>query len=109
MFVRELAANHGMLFPNCCSGIWMKDCYIDLDIVFVGADTAADRQRKPAEGAVAGASGGVIAKLAPRAQPHDETTIPAPGPVVAVVELRGGSGELLKLKVGDRVSWGKAE
>jgi hypothetical protein len=28
--------------------------------------------------------------------------------VVAVVELKGGSGEAFKLKVGDRVSWQRA-
>jgi len=105
MFVRELAPNQGMLFPNCCSGIWMKNCYIDLDILFLAADTTAERQRKLPAGGSPAATGGVIAKLAARAQPHDETTIPAPGPVVAVVELKGGSGEALKLKVGDRVTW----
>jgi len=106
MFVRELAANRGMLFPNCCSGIWMKDCYIDLDILFLAdQETPAERPRKLPRESTTAAGGGVIAKLAPRAQPHDETTIPAPADVVAVVELKGGSGELFKLKVGDRVTW----
>lgn len=86
MFVRDLPANEGMLFLDCCSGIWMKNTYIELDIVFVGKD-------------------GRIAKIAPRAHPFDETTIPAPGPVGEVVELKGGVAEMLGLKVGDRVSW----
>ena len=86
MFVRDLPQNEGMLFPDCCSGIWMKNTYIELDIVFVGKD-------------------GRIAKIAQRAHPFDETTIPAPGPVGAVVELKGGEAQSLGLKIGDRVSW----
>jgi len=118
MFVRELGPNQGMLFPGCCSGIWMKDCYIELDIVFIGAVAAAvDRRHdKPTKGKErksesnkvgpgATATEHLIAKIAPRAQPHDETTIPAGGPVDAVLELKGGAGELLNLKAGDRVTW----
>jgi uncharacterized protein len=86
MFVRDLPQNEGMLFVDCCSGIWMKNTYIELDIVFVG-------------------KGGRIAKIAPRAHPFDETTIPAPGPVEAVVELKGGEAQELGIKVGDRVRW----
>ena len=86
MFVRDLPQSQGMLFVDCCTGIWMKNTYIELDIVFVGKD-------------------GRIAKIAERAHPFDETTIPAPGPVKAVVELRGGAARELGLKVGDRVTW----
>ncbi len=86
MFVRDLPQNRGMLFPDCCAGIWMKNTYIELDIVFVGKD-------------------GRIAKIAARAHPFDETNIPAPGPVKAVVELKGGEAQQLGLKVGDRVTW----
>jgi uncharacterized protein len=86
MFVRDLPPNQAMLFVDCCAGIWMKNTYIELDIVFVGKD-------------------GRIAKIAPRARPFDETNIPAPGPVKAVVELKGGEAAQLGLKVGDRVTW----
>lgn len=86
MFVRQLPPEEGMLFLDCCNGIWMKNTYIELDIVFVGTD-------------------GRIAKIAARAQPFDETTIPAPGPVEAVVELKGGQAQALGLKVGDTVEW----
>ena len=86
MFVRDLPANEGMLFIDCCEGIWMKNTYIELDILFVGKN-------------------GRIAKIAARAHPFDETTIPAPGPVEAVVELRGGEAQQLGLEVGDRVTW----
>ena len=86
MYVRDLPADRGMLFLNCCTGIWMRNTYIELDIVFVGTD-------------------GRIAKIAERAHPFDETTIPAGGPMKAVVELKGGVAGELKLKTGDEVSW----
>jgi uncharacterized protein len=86
MFVRDLPADQGMLFTHCCSGIWMRNTYIELDIVFVGAD-------------------GKIITIAPHARPFDETTLKPTGTADAVVELRGGEAERLKLKVGDRVEW----
>ncbi|HXA93542.1 MAG TPA: DUF192 domain-containing protein [Steroidobacteraceae bacterium] len=86
MYVRDLPADRGMLFTDCCTGIWMRNTYIELDIVFVGTD-------------------GRIAKIAEHAHPFDETTIPAGGPMKAVVELRGGVASELKLKTGDEVSW----
>jgi uncharacterized protein len=85
MYVRELGESQGMLFTQCCSGIWMRNTYIELDIVFVHE--------------------GRIVKIAPRARPFDEHTIGADGPVDAVIELKGGEAEALKLKPGDRVSW----
>jgi uncharacterized protein len=85
MFVRDLPADEGMLFPNCCTGIWMKNMYIELDIVFVGND-------------------GRIVKIA-RGRRFDETTISAGQPVKAVVELKAGDAEQLDLRTGDRVTW----
>lgn len=86
MFVRDLPADEGMLFTDCCSGIWMKNTYIPLDIVFVGTD-------------------GRIVKIAARAKPFDLTTISADQPVEATVELKGGEAARLNLKPGDRVVW----
>jgi uncharacterized protein len=86
MFVRDLPADQGMLFTQCCSAIWMKNTYIELDIVFVGAD-------------------GKIITIAPHAHPFDETSLKPVGTADAVVELKGGEAERLKLKVGDRVEW----
>jgi len=86
MFVRELAPDQGMLFTHCCTGIWMRNTYIELDIVFLTAD-------------------GRIRKIAERARPFDETTLGADAPNAAVVELKGGEAALLKLKPGDKVSW----
>lgn len=86
MFVRDLPSGEGMLFTHCCSGIWMKNTYVPLDILFVGAS-------------------GRITKIAENARPFDETTIASDGPAEAVVELKGGEAARLKLKVGDRVGW----
>jgi uncharacterized protein len=86
MFVRDLPGDQGMLFTACCSGIWMKNTYIPLDIVFVGMD-------------------GRIVKIAERAKPFDLTTISAGQPVEATIELKGGEAALLNLKPGDRVVW----
>jgi uncharacterized protein len=86
MFVRDLPPDQGMLFTHCCTGIWMRNTYIELDIVFVGAD-------------------GKIITIAPHARPFDETTIKPASPADAVVELKGGEAERLKLKAGDRVHW----
>jgi uncharacterized protein len=90
MYVRDLPPDEGMLFTHCCDGIWMKNTYIELDIVFVGAN-------------------GRISKIAERAHPFDETDIPAPQPVKAVVELKGGEADQLGLAVGDRVEWASPE
>lgn len=86
MFVRDLPPDQGMLFTHCCTGIWMKNTYIELDIVFIGAD-------------------GRIIKIAQRAHPFDETTITPGGVADEVVELRGGEAERRHLQVGDRVEW----
>ena len=86
MFVRDLPADRAMLFVHCCSGIWMKNTYIELDVVFVGAD-------------------GRILKIAPRARPFDETTISPGGVAEEVVELKGGTAAALGIRQGDRVSW----
>lgn len=86
MFVRDLPADEGMVFINCCTGIWMKNTYIELDILFVGND-------------------GRIVKIAEHARPFDETTISAGQPVKAVVELKGGEAGQLGLRIGDRVTW----
>lgn len=92
MFVRELPADRGMIFvydaPRML-GMWMKNTYIELDMLFIGAD-------------------GRIAYIAERAQPHSLDTIAAPRPVQHVLELRGGEARRLQLRAGDRV-WELAE
>lgn len=89
MFVRDLPADEGMLFvhekPRPAS-MWMKNTYIELDMLFVAPD-------------------GRIVKIAERARPHSLETIGTDIPVKAVLELRGGEASRRGLSVGDRVTW----
>jgi uncharacterized membrane protein (UPF0127 family) len=89
MFVRELPAGQGMLFPQPSpqvANFWMKNTYIPLDMVFVGAD-------------------GRIAKIIANAHPFSLDVLSSDVPVIAVLEIRGGEAQDLALEVGDRVSW----
>jgi uncharacterized protein len=89
MFVRDLPADKGMLFlydRPTEAGIWMKNTYIELDILFI----AADRR---------------IVKIAERARPHSLDTIQPDVPVTAVLELRGGEAARRGLRVGDLAKW----
>jgi uncharacterized membrane protein (UPF0127 family) len=89
MFVRDLPATQGMLFPQKTPrkmSMWMKNTYIELDIVFVGEKGAID-------------------KIIEHAKPLDLTTLNSDKPVTAVLELKGGEAARQELKVGDRVAW----
>jgi uncharacterized protein len=89
MFVRDLPATQGMLFPQPSpqvANFWMKNTYIPLDMVFVGAD-------------------GRIAKIIANAHPFSLDVLSSDVPVIAVLEIRGGEAHELTLSVGDRVSW----
>jgi len=66
--------------------MWMKNTYIELDIVFVGEK-------------------GVIDKIIEHAKPLDLTTLNSDKPVTAVLELKGGEAARQELKVGDHVTW----
>jgi len=87
MFVRQLDAHDGMLFPF--SGrqpiaMWMKNTYLSLDMLFV------DRR-------------GRISAVAKRTKPLSLDLIDAPAGTRAVVELRGGICDRLGIGVGDAV------
>lgn len=87
MFVRVLPEKGGMLFlfpVSMHAGFWMKNTFIPLDLLFV-------RQN------------GTIARIAERARPHDLTPIPSGEPVLAVLELAGGTAAKLGLRPGDRI------
>jgi uncharacterized membrane protein (UPF0127 family) len=88
MFVRELAADKGMVFfgeePKVWN-MWMKNTYIPLDMLFVALD-------------------GRVVKIA-HAIPHDETTVSSDVVVHAVIELQGGISDRLHIKVGDLAKW----
>jgi len=88
MFVRELAADRGMVFTGeqpKVWGMWMRNTYIPLDMLFVAAD-------------------GHVVKIA-HAIPHDDTTISSEVAVNGVIELQGGISDKLHLKVGDVAKW----
>jgi hypothetical protein len=63
---------------------WMKDTKISLDVVFIGED-------------------GVIKAIKYKAKPGDLTPIPAPSPVLAVLEIEGGQTKTLGISTGDTV------
>ncbi len=88
MFRRRLAGNAGMLFVYQRVGMvsmWMRNTYIPLDMLFVGAD-------------------GKIAHIAQRTTPHSLETISSTEPVKSVLELNAGTVARLKIKIGDQVS-----
>jgi uncharacterized membrane protein (UPF0127 family) len=89
MFVRDLAENRGMLFlakPPRVFDMWMKNTFIPLDMVFIGAD-------------------GRIARIAANTKPHSEEIVSSRGIVGAVLELKGGEAARRALQPGDKVSW----
>jgi hypothetical protein len=89
MFVRDLAPNRGMLFvadPPRVFRMWMKNTYIPLDMVFIGAD-------------------GRISKITANAVPHSLDTLSSDTPVAAILELKGGEAARRALQPGDRVTW----
>jgi uncharacterized protein len=89
MFVRDLPAAQGMLFPMQpphVANFWMKNTYIELDMIFIAAN-------------------GRIAKIIEHVQPLKLDTQSSDRPVAAVLEIKGGEAGRLGLKVGDLVSW----
>ena len=89
MFVRDLPAERGMVFPfepGRVVSFWMKNTYIELDMLFIAAD-------------------GRVVKIIERAPPLRLDPLSSDVPVGAVLELRGGEAGLLGLRVGDQVSW----
>jgi uncharacterized membrane protein (UPF0127 family) len=89
MFVHELPATRGMVFPLSpprVEAMWMKNTYIELDMLFVAVD-------------------GHVVKIIERARPLSLDTLSSDQPVAAVLELKGGEVQHLGLRVGDQVSW----
>ena len=88
MFRRELAGNHGMIFPYDPPqevGFWMKNTVIPLDLIFIRAD-------------------GTIARIT-QAKALDLSPLPSGEPVSAVLEIRSGRAAELGIREGDVVSW----
>jgi len=87
MFRQFLADDRGMLFDferEEPVAMWMRNTYIPLDMLFIRAN-------------------GVVHRVHERAQPLDETTIPAGAPVRYVLEIGGGVAAKLGIKAGDTV------
>ena len=87
MYRTELAADAGMLFdykqPETIT-MWMKNTFIPLDMVFIGAD-------------------GKIVDFHERAVPQSLATIESKVPARAVLEVNSGTVTRLGIKVGDVV------
>lgn len=89
MFRRELGANEGMIFPydgKSAQGFWMKNTPLSLDIVFIGPDSR-------------------ISNIAANTEPYSLESVRSVGPVLGVLELRGGRATELGIAPGDRVEW----
>jgi len=87
MFVRRMAADRGMLFPQRAPrpmAMWMKNTYLPLDMVFIG-------------------EGGLITGIAANTKPLTLDTVESPGPITAVLELNAGEAARRGIRVGDKV------
>jgi hypothetical protein len=87
MFRNFIPPDAGMLFmfppPEAEHPMWMKNCPVPEDMVFIGAD-------------------GIIKGIAESTVPYSETPI-ASGTVLAVLELQGGITATDGISVGDKV------
>ena len=91
MFVSDLPENKGMVFPlepPRVETMWMKNTYIELDMLFIRAD-------------------GRVTKIIERAHPLSLEILSSDDPVAAVLELKGGLVARLGLKSGDVVHWNR--
>lgn len=89
MFVRDLPAQEGMIFPlrpPQVAQFWMANTYIPLDMLFVAPD-------------------GRIEQITARAKPFSLRTIRSGAPVEAVIEIGGGEARRLGITVGSLVRW----
>lgn len=87
MFRRHMGSDHGMLFdydPPVSIAFWMKNTYIPLDIIFIGAD-------------------GRIIRIEENAKPLSLDHIPSGGPARGVLEINGGMAAKLGIGPGDLV------
>ena len=87
MYRRRLEPDAGMLFeyghPRNIA-MWMRNTYIPLDMIFIGADWR-------------------ITRIAERTVPLSLTTVASGGPVRAVLEVNAGTASRLGIRPGDRV------
>jgi uncharacterized protein len=91
MFVSDLPETMGMVFPVVpprVENMWMKNTYIELDMLFIDAH-------------------GRITKIIQQAAPLSLQTLSSDSPVSAVLELKGGQAAKLGLQTGATVTWAK--
>jgi len=89
MFRKELPEGTGMLFDFKVEqdvGFWMKNTYIPLDMIFIRRD-------------------GRILRIAENTEPLSTRAIPSGGPVLAVLEVIGGTASKLGIAPGDVVAF----
>jgi hypothetical protein len=89
MFRTELGDFEGMIFPyagTTAQSFWMKNTPLPLDIIFVGPDRR-------------------ISNIAAMTEPYSLESVYSVGPVLGVLELRGGRAAELGIEPGDLVEW----
>jgi uncharacterized membrane protein (UPF0127 family) len=89
MFRKELPEGRGMLFDfhrEQDVSFWMQNTYIPLDMIFIRGD-------------------GRILRIAENTEPLSTRIIPSGGPVLAVLEVIGGTARKLGITPGDRVAF----
>lgn len=87
MFRQFMPQDRGMLFDferEMPVSMWMRNTYIPLDMLFIKAN-------------------GRVHRVHERAQPLDETPIPAGSDVRYVLEINGGVAAKLGIKAGDQI------
>jgi uncharacterized membrane protein (UPF0127 family) len=89
MFRTSVPPGTGMFFPMeppRAASFWMENTLIPLDLIFIGAD-------------------GRIRNIVAGAVPGSRAPLASVGPVVAVLELRGGEAERIGARPGDMIIW----
>ena len=87
MYRKELADGKGMLFdfnPEQEISMWMKNTYVSLDMIFIGAN-------------------GRILRIAENTEPMSTEIISSRGPARAVLEVVAGTAQKYGIRPGDRV------
>lgn len=87
MYRTTLAPDAGMLFRwdrAAPRAFWMKNTYIPLDIIYIGAN-------------------GRIISIAAMTEPFSEEPIPSQGAALGVLEIAGGRAAELGIDIGDQV------
>src|SRR5450755_378810 len=88
MYRKELPEGKGMLFDFKREqevSFWMENTYIPLDMLFIRGD-------------------GTILRIAENTEPLSTKMIPSGGPVLAVLEVIGGTARKYGIAPGDRVA-----